>query len=60
MQRLHCELPNAIREIPDCGHIPRVKRPNSIAKLIVDFVQEYFVKILHRKIEWIMTEARIN
>nr|POF11377.1 putative hydrolase yugf [Quercus suber] len=39
--RLHCELPNAtIRQIPDCGHLPDVKRPNSVAKLIVDFVQE--------------------
>ena len=45
MQRLHCELPNAIiREIPDCGHLPHVKRPNLVAKLIVDFVQEYFYK----------------
>ncbi|XP_030956712.1 uncharacterized protein LOC115978929 isoform X2 [Quercus lobata] len=39
--RLHCELPNAtIRRIPDCGHLPHVERPNSVAKLIVDFVQE--------------------
>ncbi|XP_050277420.1 uncharacterized protein LOC126718993 isoform X2 [Quercus robur] len=39
--RLHCELPNAtIRQIPDCGHLPHVERPNSVAKLIVDFVQE--------------------
>uniref|UniRef100_A0A7N2R241 Uncharacterized protein n=1 Tax=Quercus lobata TaxID=97700 RepID=A0A7N2R241_QUELO len=27
--RLRCELPNAtIRQIPDCGHLPRVERPN--------------------------------
>ncbi|XP_030956684.1 uncharacterized protein LOC115978911 isoform X1 [Quercus lobata] len=39
--RLHCELPNAtIRQIPDCGHLPHVERPNSVAKLIVDFVHE--------------------
>ena len=42
MQRLHCELPNAnIHQISDCGHLPHVERPNSVAKLIVDFVQEY-------------------
>ena len=41
MQRLHCELPNAtICQIPDCGHLPHVERPNSVAKLIVDFVHE--------------------
>nr|POE51946.1 putative hydrolase yugf [Quercus suber] len=39
--KLHCELPNAtIRQIPDCGHLPHVERPNSVAKLIVDFVHE--------------------
>ncbi|XP_030956746.1 uncharacterized protein LOC115978955 [Quercus lobata] len=43
--RQHCELPNAIIcEIPYCGHLPHVKRPNSVAKLILDFVQEYFCK----------------
>lgn len=41
MQRLHCELPNAIlRQIPDCGHLPHVERPSSVAKLIVEFHQQ--------------------
>ncbi|CAK7326195.1 unnamed protein product [Dovyalis caffra] len=39
--RLHCELPHAvIRQIPDCGHLPHVEKPNSVAKLILDFVGE--------------------
>ncbi|KAJ6357227.1 hypothetical protein OIU78_005158 [Salix suchowensis] len=39
--RLHCELPDAvIRQIPDCGHLPHVEKPNSAAKLILDFVGE--------------------
>ncbi|XP_050374377.1 uncharacterized protein LOC126791922 [Argentina anserina] len=39
--RLHSELPNAIiRQIPDCGHLPHVERPSSVAKMIVEFVQE--------------------
>ncbi|KAL5553640.1 hypothetical protein UlMin_041041 [Ulmus minor] len=39
--RLHCELPNAvIRQIPDCGHLPHVEKPGSVAKLIVEFVQQ--------------------
>ncbi|GMN41985.1 hypothetical protein TIFTF001_011203 [Ficus carica] len=39
--RLHCELPNAIiRQIPDCGHLPHVERPSSVAKLIVEFAQQ--------------------
>ncbi|KAF6171393.1 hypothetical protein GIB67_009534 [Kingdonia uniflora] len=38
--RLHSELPNAIiRQISDCGHLPHVEKPESVAKLIVDFVQ---------------------
>lgn len=41
IQRLHSELPNAIiRQIPECGHIPHVEKPNSVAKLIVEFVRE--------------------
>lgn len=41
MQRLHCELPNAIiRQIPDCGHLPHVEKPGAVAKLIVEFIQE--------------------
>ncbi|KAJ4710740.1 alpha/beta-Hydrolases superfamily protein [Melia azedarach] len=39
--RMHCELPNAIlRQIPDCGHLPHVEKPSSVAKLILDFIQE--------------------
>lgn len=39
--RLHCELPNAIiRQIPDCGHLPHVEKPSSVAKLILEFIQE--------------------
>ncbi|XP_038884274.1 uncharacterized hydrolase YugF isoform X1 [Benincasa hispida] len=39
--RLHCELPNAIiRQIPGCGHLPHVEKPNLVAKLITQFVHE--------------------
>ncbi|KAH1264745.1 putative hydrolase YugF [Glycine soja] len=38
--RLHCELPDAIiRQIPYCGHLPHLERPDSTIKLIVEFVQ---------------------
>ncbi|CAI9296967.1 unnamed protein product [Lactuca saligna] len=37
--RLHCELQNAIiRQIPNCGHIPHVEKPDAVADLITDFV----------------------
>ncbi|KAJ7953908.1 alpha/beta-Hydrolases superfamily protein [Quillaja saponaria] len=37
--RLHSELSDAIlRQIPDCGHLPHVERPSSVAKLILEFV----------------------
>ncbi|XP_030547903.1 uncharacterized hydrolase YugF-like isoform X1 [Rhodamnia argentea] len=37
--RLHCELPSAIiRQVPECGHLLHVEKPNAIANLIVDFV----------------------
>ncbi|KAK9060096.1 hypothetical protein SSX86_020800 [Deinandra increscens subsp. villosa] len=36
--RLHCELPDAIiRQIPNCGHIPHVEKPNAVADLITGF-----------------------
>lgn len=39
--KLHAELPNSIlRQIPDCGHLPHVEKPNIVANLIADFVQE--------------------
>ncbi|KAM3713105.1 hypothetical protein ACB098_01G232000 [Castanea mollissima] len=38
--RLHCELQDAImRLIPDCGHLPHVDKPSSVAKLIAEFSQ---------------------
>ncbi|KAL5193185.1 2-hydroxy-6-oxo-6-phenylhexa-2,4-dienoate hydrolase [Glycine soja] len=38
--RLHWELADAIiRQIPDCGHLPHVERPDSVVKFIVEFVQ---------------------
>ncbi|XP_030466506.2 alpha/beta hydrolase domain-containing protein VTE7-like isoform X1 [Syzygium oleosum] len=38
--RLHCELPSAIiRQVPDCGHLLHVEKPNAIANLIADFVR---------------------
>ncbi|XP_076920948.1 alpha/beta hydrolase domain-containing protein VTE7-like [Bidens hawaiensis] len=38
--RLHCELPNAIiRQIPKCGHIPHVEKPETVANLIKDFIE---------------------
>ncbi|XP_074339497.1 alpha/beta hydrolase domain-containing protein VTE7-like [Apium graveolens] len=38
--RLHCELPNArIRQIPNCGHLPHVEKPNNVAELIEEFIK---------------------
>ncbi|KAM0055758.1 putative 2-hydroxy-6-oxonona-2,4-dienedioate hydrolase [Helianthus debilis subsp. tardiflorus] len=38
--RLHCELPNAIiRQIPECGHYPHVEKPDTVTKLIKDFIE---------------------
>ncbi|XP_041002717.1 uncharacterized hydrolase YugF-like isoform X1 [Juglans microcarpa x Juglans regia] len=38
--RLHCELQDAIiRKVPDCGHLPHVQKPRSVAKLIADFAR---------------------
>ncbi|GAV57430.1 Abhydrolase_6 domain-containing protein [Cephalotus follicularis] len=46
--RLQCELPNAIlSQIPHCGHLPHVEKPNSVAKLIVEFVQENYTERLN-------------
>ncbi|KAL2905407.1 2-hydroxy-6-oxononadienedioate/2-hydroxy-6-oxononatrienedioate hydrolase [Bienertia sinuspersici] len=39
--RLYSELQNAVlRPIPDCGHIPHVERPSTVANLILKFVQD--------------------
>ncbi|XP_058184840.1 alpha/beta hydrolase domain-containing protein VTE7-like isoform X2 [Rhododendron vialii] len=37
--RLFCELaPNSrMRQIPDCGHLPHVEKPEAVAELIADF-----------------------
>ncbi|KMT08944.1 hypothetical protein BVRB_6g136590 isoform A [Beta vulgaris subsp. vulgaris] len=38
--KLHSELQGAtLRQIPDCGHIPHVEKPTSVADLIIRFVQ---------------------
>ncbi|KAE9449364.1 hypothetical protein C3L33_18754, partial [Rhododendron williamsianum] len=39
--RLFCELgPNSrMRQIPDCGHLPHVEKPEAIAELIADFAR---------------------
>ncbi|XP_010495613.1 PREDICTED: uncharacterized protein LOC104772728 [Camelina sativa] len=39
--RLHGELPNArVAQISDCGHLPHVEKPATVAKLITEFVRE--------------------
>ncbi|KAJ4834886.1 hypothetical protein Tsubulata_049521 [Turnera subulata] len=39
--RLHCELPNAmVRQIPNCGHLPHVEQPKTVARLLMEFVRE--------------------
>jgi len=49
LQQLHCELPDAIlRQIPDCGHIPHLERPDSTIKLIVEFIQTEKKKLSQR------------
>ncbi|MCD7469589.1 hypothetical protein HAX54_008729 [Datura stramonium] len=43
--RLHCELPNAtLRQIPNCGHIPHVQKPDVVSRLITEFVQSDWAK----------------
>ncbi|KAK4376600.1 hypothetical protein RND71_002896 [Anisodus tanguticus] len=37
---LHCDQPNAIiRQIPKCGHIPHVEKPDAVSRLIAEFVR---------------------
>ncbi|GLT27560.1 hypothetical protein SLA2020_025470 [Shorea laevis] len=39
--RLHCELLNGtIRQVADCGHLPHVEKPKSVARLISEFVRD--------------------
>ncbi|KAJ9549056.1 hypothetical protein OSB04_021599 [Centaurea solstitialis] len=50
--QLHCELPNAIiRQIPACGHIPHVEKPDAVMKLIKDFIMTKSTVPLVRKQE---------
>lgn len=52
MQQLHCELPNAIiRQIPKCGHLPHVEKPDDVANLIKDFIETKNVPVLLKKEE---------
>ncbi|XXG55568.1 hypothetical protein AAC387_Pa03g3210 [Persea americana] len=38
--KLHRDLPNSILHlIPNCGHIPHAEKPDSVAELIIEFVQ---------------------
>jgi len=39
--KLYCELgPNSrMQQIPDCGHLPHVEKPEAVAKLIADFAR---------------------
>ncbi|XP_020572913.1 uncharacterized protein LOC110019550 isoform X2 [Phalaenopsis equestris] len=37
--RLHAELPNSdFHQIPDCGHLPHVEKPDIVAEFILKFV----------------------
>lgn len=47
--KLHCELPNAvIRQIPDCGHLPHVEKPESVARFISEFVSDKVSRSISR------------
>lgn len=38
MQQLHEDLPSStLIQIPECGHLPHVEKPDHVAKLIVEF-----------------------
>lgn len=40
MQRLWLELQDAsMRLIPDCGHLPHVDKPSSVARFIAEFAR---------------------
>ncbi|XAR65273.1 2-hydroxy-6-oxonona-2,4-dienedioate hydrolase [Bertholletia excelsa] len=39
--KLHSNLPNSImRQVPECGHIPHVEKPDVVANLIVEFSKD--------------------
>lgn len=39
-QRLHEELPNStLHQIPECGHIPHVEKPEIVSELIMEFLR---------------------
>lgn len=53
--QLHCELPNAIiRQIPKCGHIPHVEKPDDVANLIKDFIDSSNVPLFLNKEEKVL------
>ncbi|XP_068654425.1 alpha/beta hydrolase domain-containing protein VTE7 isoform X1 [Aristolochia californica] len=38
--RLHKELMDStLHQVPDCGHLPHVEKPETVAKLLLEFVQ---------------------
>ncbi|KAI3729248.1 hypothetical protein L6452_17901 [Arctium lappa] len=50
--QLHCELPSAIiRQIPECGHIPHVEKPDAVAKLIKEFITTNTLLLLRKQEE---------
>lgn len=46
-ERLHCELPNAtVHQIPDCGHLPHVEKPDYVSNLITRFVRSRCANVI--------------
>lgn len=40
MQKLQKDLQNSVlHQIPECGHIPHVEKPKSVAEAILEFLQ---------------------
>lgn len=43
IQKLNAELPDSVLlQIPDCGHIPHIEKPESLTKFILDFIWSAF------------------